>query len=429
MTAIRTIIPTAARRLAITRQRLAGARPAPDSTGMMDVLRDIRSLQLDPINVVARSHLLVLFSRLGPYDRAHLDTLLYTERQLFEYWAHAASIVLTEDYPIHNLLMRNYAKSDSAWHTRIRTWMKQNEVLQRYILKELRRNGPLPSRYFEERGIPSVDWVSTGWTGGRNVSRMLDFLWISGKIMVAGRQGLQKLWDVSERVLPAWTPRERLNEREVVRRAAQISLRALGVGRARHIEGHFISGRYPNLQSALDELEGEGQIERVQIADDGARRFGVWYVHADDLPLLERLMRAEFEPRTALLSPFDNLIINRTRTEELFDYKFRIEIYTPKLKRQYGYYVLSILHGERLIGRIDPSLDRAHARLIIHAVHAEPDAPMTRKVARAVAGAIEELGTFLGAKEIVYPQQFPQAGRASCANGLSSPSVGARQIL
>ena len=125
------------------------------------------------------------------------------------------------------------------------------------------------------------------------------------------------------------------------------------------------------------------------------------------MSLLERLISHPdaWQPRTTLLSPFDNLICDRSRTELLFDFKFRIEIYVPKAKRQYGYYVLPILHGDRLIGRIDPKMDRKQGRLTINAVYAEPDAPQTHDVAQAIAGAIQELGCFLGAKEIDYSRE------------------------
>jgi hypothetical protein len=278
-------------------------------------------------------------------------------------------------------------------------WLKENSGLRRHILAEIRRNGPLPSRNFEDKA--GAEWYSTGWTSGRNVSQMIDYLWTKGQIMVAGRSGIQKLWDLSERCLPDWTPRDRLSEREVVRRAAQKSLRALGVAQPRHIAQHFIRGRYPELKNVLNELEAEGRVERVGIGDWP----GEWYVHADDWPLLERLRDGEWQPRTTLLSPFDNLICDRARTELMFGFDFRIEIYVPPPKRQYGYYVLPILHADRLIGRIDPKMDRERGQLIVNAVYAEADAPTSRSVARAVAHAVEELAAFLGAQDVVYDRK------------------------
>ncbi len=363
----------------------------------MHLMRDLGCIQIDPISAVARSHLLVLWSRLGNYDMAQFDRLLWQERKLFEYWAHCASIVLTEDYPIHSLLMRNYASGDSKWAQRVREWEKQNGQLSRYILKQLRRAGPLPARMLEEDGIHPRAWVSTGWTSGRNVSRMLDFLWLQGKIMVAGRAGLQKLWDLSERVLPEWTPRERLSAHEATCRAAQKSLRALGVATPKQIERHFTRGRYPDLPRVLDELQAQERIARVQV--EGLA--GTWYIHADNLPRLEEIEN-QWEPRTVLLAPFDNLICDRARTRQLFDFDYSIEIYTPTHKRKYGYYVLPILHGDRLIGRIDPLMKRAEGRLEINAMYWEPNVRVTRPLVRAVKQTIQDLGQFLGAREIAY---------------------------
>jgi uncharacterized protein len=403
-----TLSPRLARRLAIRKQHLAGRVHQPDREGILDVARDLGCLQLDPIRVVERSHLLVLWSRLGRFDPADLDALLWQERALFEYWAYRASIVLTEDYPIHNLMMRTYPRprpGESVHRKRTRAWLEQNRALRRSILARLRADGPLPLRAFGDRAVQG--WSSSGWTSGRNVERMIDVLWTQGKVVVAGRWGIQKLFDLADRWFPPWTPRERLPEREVVRRAAQRSLRALGVATARQIAGHFTVGRYPGLPQTLASLEREGLVERVRLVDDGSDWPGDWFVHSEDLPLLNDLQAGDWEPRTTLLSPFDNLIINRDRTESLFGFRYRMEIYVPKAKRQYGYYALPILHGDRLIGLVDPLMDRKSGALAVNAVHAAPDAPMTRAAGRSVAGAIEDLAAFLGAREVTYRREMP----------------------
>ncbi|HEX7592627.1 MAG TPA: crosslink repair DNA glycosylase YcaQ family protein, partial [Anaerolineae bacterium] len=190
--------------------------------------------------------------------------------------------------------------------------------------------------------------------------------------------------------------------------AAEQSLRALGVATPRQIERHYTRGRYPGLQNVLAELEAESRIERVQIIDAkrSAAWRGDWFIHTDDVPLLDKLAR-DWQPRTTLLSPFDNLICDRARTRGLFDFDYTIEIYVPAAQRKYGYYVLPILRGDRLIGRIDPTMDRANQRLTINAVYAERDAP--KSAARAIADAVEDLAAFLGAKEIVYTRRVPAA--------------------
>jgi uncharacterized protein YcaQ len=403
----RIISRTMARRLAIMAQGLAGLRPPADTEGIMDVIGRLGCLQLDPINTVARSHLLVLWSRLGSYDPRLLDLLLWQERRLFEYWAHAASIVLTQDYPIHQMRMRSYGKGSDSWSQQVSAWMQQNEPLRISILSALQQRGPLRSRDFED--TVQVAWRSSGWTDGRTVGRMLDFLWAQGHILVARRVGAQKWWDLAERCLPAfWISQEPRAEHEVVCAAAQKALRALGVATARDITEHFTRYRYPGLAEALTHLEATGRILRVRVLEQGKDLEGTWFVHTDLLPVLERFEQQAWEPRTTLLSPFDNLICDRKRTVRLFDFTYQSEIYTPKDKRRFGYYVMPILSGDQLIGRIDPMFDRGRKQLIINAVHAEPATLITRETGQAIAVAIQELAAFLGATTINYSHQLPE---------------------
>ncbi len=384
-----------ARRLAIRSQQLAGRAPATGIDGMRQVLRGLRVLQIDPVNVVARSHLLVLWSRLGGFDRDDLDTLLWRERWLFEYWAHAASIVLTEDYPIHRAMMRAYASTAASQN---RAWLAANEEFRRYVLDRLRDSGPLPGNAIEDRA--AVGWTSTGWTNGRNVERMLDILWKQGVVTVTGRDGLRRLWGLADfPVVPDLPPEE------VVARAAGYALRALGVARARDIERHFTIGRYPGL-----DLERAGWARPVRVEGGNEQ----WWAHRDVLGLLDE----EWRPRTALLSPFDNLICDRDRTERLWGFAYRNEMYVPKHKRRFGCYVMPVLSGERLIGRVVPRMDRRRGELVVEGVFAEPEfagavfagaefagaefAGAGAGPGRQVAAAIESLASFAGAASVSY---------------------------
>jgi hypothetical protein len=362
-----------ARRLAVGSQHLAGPPPAAGIDGMRQVLRGLRVLQLDPVNVVARSHLLVLWSRLGGFDRDDLDTLLWRERWLFEYWAHAASIVLAEDYPIHRVMMRAYRTIENR---PMRNWLAANEDFRRYVLDRLRDAGPLPGDAIEDRA--AVSWTSTGWTNGRNVERMLDTLWKQGVVTVAGRDGLRRLWGLAD------FPEARdLPQEEAVTLAAGHALRALGVARARDVERHFTIGRYPGL-----DLERADWARPVRV-EGGSEQ---WWVHRDALGLLDEPWR----PRTTLLSPFDNLICDRDRTERLWDFAYRNEIYVPKQKRRYGSYVLPVLAGERLIGRVAPRMDRKRGELVVEGVFAEKGSAGSM-AGPSVAAAIESLALFAGA--------------------------------
>jgi uncharacterized protein YcaQ len=387
-----------ARRLAITRQRLAGPRAAATREGMLDVIRDLGYVQLDPISVVARSHLLVLWSRLGTFDRAELAALQWEDRAAFEYWAHGASIVPTEDYPLHHLRMRRYPTDRSVHGRRTRAWLAQNTALRRHVLSRLRRAGPLRLRDFEDRAV--VGWKSSGWTAGRNVERMLDVLWTQGRVMVAGRSGVDRVWDLADRWLPSWTPRDRLSEWEILRRTAERSLRALGVASPRQVRDHFSVGRYPSLDGVLQELQREGRIVPATIVANDGELPGPWFVHGEDLSWVDRLAAGDWEPRTTLLSPFDNLIIERDRTEMLFGFRFRMEIYVPKDQRIHGYYVLPVLYGDRLIGRMDLRMDQHAGVLRVNAVHPEQGAPSNRTTGRAVQGSIDDLARFLGARNV-----------------------------
>ena len=410
--ALRTIDRSTARRLAITVQRLAGTPPRSSPNAVLGVIRSIRCVQIDPIAVVARSPLLVLGSRVSGFDAKHLDRLLWRDHSVYEYWAHAASVVLTEDHPIHAWYMRQYLRDDwSAWNRRRLDWMAANAKLKRSVLAQVRRDGPVLARRISG-GLTGESWRSSGWTNERNVDRMLGFLWASGRVMVAGREGIQKLWDLTERVLPADAPRERLSDLEVTRRAVDRSLRGLGVGTAKHIKSHFTRDRYPELNRVLAEFERTGRVERVVVEHDGAPMPGTWYVHGDDMPLLEGIERGRWEPRATMLSPFDNLIADRARAELLFDLSYRMEIYVPKAKRRYGYYSMPVLDGDRFVARVDPATDRANRRLLIRAVHAEPGVRTTRESGRPVAEAVRDLASWLGATEIELDGSVPAAWRS-----------------
>ena len=412
-----TISPTVARRLAVTAQGLAQTPDASDRTAMLDCIRRIGCVQLDPINVAARSPLLVLWSRLGRYRVRDLDALLWEERALFEYWAHAASIVLVEDFPIHQQQMIHFSRGNGVWAKRVRAWLADNAPFRQYILDELAARGPLYAAELEDRAVRP--WGSGGWSNARNLSLMLSLLWEQGEITVTRRKGsglgLTKQYGLFHHHMPQWADHPPLLRRAVVAQAAQRALKALGVGTARHIQNYFIRGAYPELGGVLAELAANGRIHPITLRDAGGAWPGAWFIHADALPLLERIQNGAWQPRTTLLSPFDNLIADRKRTEQLFNFFYRSEIYTPKPQRQYGYYVMPILHGSRLIGRLDPRLDRKSKTLHIHAVHAEPDAPLNTETATAVAQSITALSQFLGARQVAIDGSVPAGWRAGLA--------------
>ena len=244
-----------ARRIAVAGQLL----PAPRGTSIVDVVRHIGYLQLDPTRAVERNHLLVLWSRLGSYSVEELQRLL-GERELYEY---SAAIVPTEDYPLHRSAMRRYPayEAGTAWNDRIKRWLKDNAVAQRRILAQLRRDGPLASRDLGD--IEMRPWESTGWTNERNLTRMLEFLSLQGKVLVSKREGGQRLWDVAEHVVPERRRKEASPPvREIVRRAADRSLRGLGVATPQEVRLEpFVNGPYPGIREAAEQIGRTVEVE------------------------------------------------------------------------------------------------------------------------------------------------------------------------
>jgi uncharacterized protein YcaQ len=300
---------------------------------------------MDPIAAVATPQQLVLWSRLGQYDPAELDRLLWVERKLIEWKAFIWPI---EDLPLLRALMRRPwgPRKAEQW---AKKFMREESGLRRYVLRELERRGPLPSRELEHRAARASERYV--WWGTRaQLTWMLELLHRRGHITVTGRESGQRLWDLAERW---WPETETVPLREAEQALAEKRRRALGVW-----------------------------LERGELR-----------VHPDatDGPV---------PTRTTLLSPFDRLIYDRDRTEALWNFFYRIEIYVPKAKRQYGYYVLPILHRDRLVGRIDPVFDRKSRVLAVNAIYPQDGLRFARN---AVERAIRSLGRWLGAEEVRLP--------------------------
>ena len=367
-----------ARKLAVAGQLLDAPRPR----SILEAVEWLGSLQMDPTSAVARSERLVLWSRLGTYDLAELERLRWETRDLFDYWAH---IVPASDYAIHRETMRRYPRGAYARSNYIHEWLAANKGFRRYVLRELRRRGPLLSRELEDRA--ELPWKTGGWNDGKSLGIMLETLWDGGKIGVARRDGNQRLWDLAERVFPVDQPK--LPAGEVARHVLDRQLRWFGVARPDQF-GRVFDGWVPGRERTLKALIREGRFVPVEI--EGLS--GDWLAHA------ELLERGPGEPRSTLLSPFDRLVYYRDRTEELFGFRFRLEIYVPRAKREYGYFVLPFLHGHELVGRIDPLFDRKTGVLNVNAVHWEPGAPADARP--ALETAVTDLAGWLGAHEIAY---------------------------
>ncbi|HEY8786060.1 MAG TPA: crosslink repair DNA glycosylase YcaQ family protein [Candidatus Limnocylindria bacterium] len=357
---------------------------------MLETVRHLGYLQLDPTNVVARNHLLVLWSRLGQYDPGDLDGLLWEEKALYENLPSIALILPTSDQSLHEVRARVIRRGE-AWPrlVRMHTWMKKNARLRRDVMTRLRRYGALPLSAFEGRAIDS--WHSSDSDSDRNVSRMLNSLLRLGEVAIGGRAGGKKMWTLAKGWLPSVRP---MTPKAAARAATERALGALGVATLRDLRLAYALGWYVTAD-ALGGLERDGIASRVSIEGFRDQYFA----------LTSHLRRRQATPkRTTLLSPFDNLIINRTRTEVLFGMRYRMEIYVPKHLRVRGFWAMPIVHNAELIGTVDPKMDREHGRLDVMRLHLEGDAPRDRATRRAIEDAVDDLAAFAGAREVVWPK-------------------------
>jgi uncharacterized protein YcaQ len=365
-----------ARRIAVRGQLLALPRPR----SILDVVRGLFFVQMDPTSSVARTEHLVLWSRLGErYRVGELERLLWDEKSLFEFNAY---IVTSSDYALHRPSMRRYLRGDGGRERYVASWLKANASFRRYVLRRLRDDGPLRTRDIESRAVEG--WRTGGWNDGSNdTAMMLEVLWRRGEVMIVGREGQQRIWDLAERRLPVHEVRP---PAAIAREFLERRLRAAGIAQPRTF-AQFGGDRPTGWERALARLEREGIAVPVRV--EGLR--GTWFAHGE-------LLEGRFRGRATLLSPFDQLIHDRVRTEGLFGFRYRLEIYVPRDKREYGYFVLPILFADHLVGRLDPTFDRRANVLRVRAVWAEPAVPS--QAGEAIAGEIASLARWLGADRI-----------------------------
>jgi uncharacterized protein YcaQ len=386
----------AARALLLAAQGLAGRRRS--TARKADVLAAIRRmglLQIDTISVVARSPYLVLWSRLGRYDPRWLDELL-AEGALFEYWSHAACFLPIEDYPLYRWRMLELA----AWVLPAQGELTAQQEQRRAMLEHIRQVGPVRSADFTREGR-----ASTGWWDWKPEKEALEQLFNGGHLMIARREGFQRVYDLRERVLPAWDDGATPSCAEACRALALKAVHALGVATAGWVGTYFPNILRPRKPSALlDTLAEEGAVLRARIAD--------WpepvYVHPAHQELAERAADGAVHPRgITLLSPFDPVISNRARARQLFGFDYSIETYTPAEKRQYGYFTLPILRNGMLIGRLDPKAHRKHGVFEVRALHLEPGVRVTDSLLYDLARVLHDCAHWHQTPDIVVGDAVP----------------------
>ena len=344
-----------ARRIAVRAQLLDARRPK----GLLDVVERLTLLQIDPTAAIAPNADLVLWSRLGSaYDPAELKQAVEHERTLFELDALIR--------PTGDLGLYLAGASDRPVYEKSRVWLRENDRFKRDILKLLGKSGPLASRDIPDTS--AVPWASTGWTNNRNVTQMLELLMMRGEVAIAGRVGRERLWDLPERVYPVV---EIPTVEEAERMQNERRLASLGIARAK-------GPKMPLEPIDVGDAGEPAVVEDVK---------GEWRVDPAALD-------GDFKGRTALLSPFDRLVYDRARAQELFDFEYTLEMYKPAAKRRWGYFALPILHGDRLVGKLDALADRKSGHLRVNAIH--EDVKFTAAMRKAVQAELDDLARWLG---------------------------------
>jgi len=343
-----------ARRIAVRAQLLDASRP----TDLLETVEHLTLLQLDPTAAIAPAADLVAWTRLGSsYDAEQLRRAL-DERRLFELDALLR--------PMSDLGVMLAEAAEFPTYERTRAWLRDNDRFRRDILELLGSSGPLASREIPDTAV--VPWASSGWTHAKNVTQMLELLLPRGEVAIAGRAGRERLWDLAERVYPQ-VDVPPLDEARRIRDERR--LRALGIARAKSTKMPLepVDVGEAGEPAVVDGVKGEWRVDPAQLDRD-------------------------FDGRTALLSPFDRLAYDRVRAEQLFDFEYALEMYKPAAKRRWGYFALPILHGDRLVGKLDAAADRKSGVLRVNAIH--EDVKFTKVVTRAVRAEIEALAAWLG---------------------------------
>ncbi|SDI49975.1 hypothetical protein SAMN05216588_11816 [Pseudomonas flavescens] len=372
-----------ARRAVLAAQGFAGRlrSAAPGARQLNALVERLGVLQIDSVNAVVRSHYLPLYSRLGGYDSALLEQAAWgrgRSRTLFEYWGHEASLLPLASYPLLRWRMQR-ARQGRGIYKGLASFGREQQGLIAQVLQTVRERGALGAGSLRQSHARSAPWW--GWTAEKQA---LEWLFAAGEVTVSGRRGFERLYDLPERVLPAvWLAHPELESAEAQRRLLLKAAQALGVATERDLRDYF---RFEpaDARARLQELLEEGVLNQVEVRG--------WSQPAYCLQPLKIPRRVS---ACALLSPFDSLIWERARTERLFDFRYRLELYTPQHRRVYGYYVLPFLYGERIAARLDIRAERSQGRLAVHAVHLEPEGLDEFGMAQ-LARTLHDLAAWLG---------------------------------
>ncbi|AUM69010.1 winged helix-turn-helix domain-containing protein [Pseudomonas fluorescens] len=376
-----------ARRLALAAQGFDG-RPPPASvqpSRLNRLIERLGVLQIDSVNALVRSHYLPLFSRLGHYNRDLLDQAAWSQgrrRTLFEYWGHEASLLPMSMYPLMRWRMDRASRGEGIYQQLARFGQERQDVIRR-VLAAVREQGALGAGSLSTRQEKAGPWWD--WSAEKHA---LEWLFAAGEVTVAGRRGFERLYDLPERVLPESILQQPLPDEAQAQRALLAhAAEALGIATEKDLRDYFRLDP-ADSRARLVELEEAGDLLRCEV--QGWKQ-PAWCRPGAKIP---RKVAA-----SALLSPFDSLVWERGRTERLFDFRYRLEIYTPVHKRVYGYYVLPFLHHERIAARVDLRAERALGQLAVHAVH-EDASGLDEEGMQALALNLRRMARWLGLERV-----------------------------
>jgi uncharacterized protein len=377
-----------------------------------DVLATIRrmgALQIDTIQVVARSPYLVLWSRLGAYQTRWLDELL-AEGALFEYWSHEACFLPIEDYPLYRRLMLD--RLGRTWWD-VNSWIEAHQGDVDRVLERIRTGGEARSSDFER-----TDGKKGSWWDWKVEKQALEMLYTLGDLMIARRENFQRIYDLRERVLPTWDDARTPSLDEARRALALHTVRALGVTPPRWLADYFRLRRI-NSARMLEQLAAEGELLPAEV--EGWKEPA--YIHPENRVLAEQAASGALRPTlTTLLSPFDPLVWDRRRALELFGFDYRIECYTPAPKRRYGYFTLPILRRGQLIGRLDPKAHRKERVFEVKALYLEPGVRVTAGLARDLGAALRACAAWHGTPQVVVRSADPPALIEALSTSAAQPA-------
>lgn len=381
-----------AQHFSLQKQLLNNPKLPKGKAGVLRVIEKLGYVQIDTINVIERSHHIVLFTRLSDYKQKFLHELLAKEKEIFEYWAHAASFIPMKDYRFYLRAIERKPKKDS-WFGK---WIGKHHSLIRKVRQRVSRDGPLMTSDFTD----NAGRKRGTWWDWKPAKMALEVLFWQGVLMIKERRKFQRVYDITERVLPKNLDTTKPTIEEEKKFFINRALRALGIATVQGINGYIgISGK---LNKWIHKMVKEKEILEIEIR--GLKK--TYYILCNDLEGLKK-RKATTDSKIRLLSPFDNAIILRDRTRDLFGFNYSLECYVPKNKRKYGYFCLPILWQNQFVGRIDPKADRQNNILIINNLHLENKKIDYKKFRPALAEVLNELSRFHNCEKIEFNKKIP----------------------